>query len=129
MVDSRACSLGKSEENCARAGRVCRRVAKARTEVRVTPGRIVPSSGGVMRSKSNNAHEYLREGDREREILAPVVSLNNDKAIHLSHLSHLVFFPQYPQDLLIALLSCLALRLEAWSIVYSKLELTRSTGP
>ena len=101
------------------------------TEARVTPGKIVPSSGGVTtssaagRGEQGSGKSQLRR--KEDQPRTTICTLKHRKYIHRTSFGDRL--AKQPQQLLIAKSSCGALRNEPGRVVQAKLIPARAAGP
>jgi len=92
--------------------------SRVRHEARVTPGKIVPSNGGVKTSKPTHIVSSRVAITSVRSTRTMTVrAVEHDKDIHRAPLGHLPVLAKQPQHLVVALRGCLALGEEPRGVV------------
>jgi hypothetical protein len=117
--------------NCDSAGRVVNKAPRRMIESRVTPGNIVPSNAGVIKSTSAQSQACKRNPEKEIDTMfrTSTIPLYDEEEIHLSDFSDLSFLSKNPKDLLIPFIGGLLLGSEARSVIQSKFELSSPSRP
>lgn len=103
-----------------RAPEICSRAMES-TESRVTPGRIIPSSGGVTSSIAENRVSSVHYSYLKKHTITSTLVPQCHKHVHRAYLSEVVFRAMQPQVLRVSMYRGLLLRDDAWSVIGAEL--------
>ena len=96
-------------------------------DARVTPGRIIPSNGGVI--ISNPIRSSVRVRERMETRTRPVCTLEHDKDVHRTPLRHPLVLAKQPQHLVVPFCDRLAQGQEPQRVVATQFVSASATRP
>ena len=95
--------------------------ARVSTESRVTPGRIMPSRGGVTSSKPCGRARMNTCPCLNGRRLTSIIFSEDDEKVHGTNFGEIVFWTMKPQILFISLKGSFFLRKDPWRVVDTQL--------